>query len=129
MLNEAVKTLLNEQLWYVVTFSDEPNAVPVGFKMVSEDDKLIIGDVFMETTAKNIQANGKAAVSVCNPATSEGYQIKGSAQYLTEGPVVDMVKKIAAEKFNGALAAKGAVVITPEKVIVTTPGPDNKKEL
>lgn len=129
MLNEAVKNLLNEQLWYVVTFSDEPNAVPVGFKMVSEDDKLIIGDVFMETTAKNIQTNGKAAVSVCNPATSEGYQIKGSAEYLTEGPVVDMLKNIAAEKFNGALAAKGAVVITPEKVIVTTPGPDNKKEL
>ena len=129
MLNESVKKLLSEQLWYVVTFSDEPNAVPVGFKIVSEDGKLIIGDVFMETTVKNIQANGKAAVSACDPATSEGYQVKGSAEYLTEGPIVDMVKKVAAEKFNGALAAKGAVVITPEKVIVTTPGPDNKKEL
>ena len=83
----------------------------------------------METTVKNIQTNGKAAVSACDPATSEGYQVKGSAEYLTEGPIVDMVKKVAAEKFNGALAAKGAVVITPEKVIVTTPGPDNKKEL
>ncbi len=129
MLSEAVKNLLNEQLWYIATFSDEPNAVPVGFKMVSDDEKLIVGDVFMETTAKNIQVTGKAAVSVCNPATSEGYQIKGSAEYLSEGPVVDMLRKVAAEKFGGALAAKGAVVITPEKVIVTTPGPDNKKEL
>lgn len=31
--------------------------------------------------------------------------------------------------FNGAATAKGALVITLEKVIVTTPGADNKKEL
>ena len=31
--------------------------------------------------------------------------------------------------FNGGATAKGALIITPEKVIVTTPGADNKKEL
>ena len=31
--------------------------------------------------------------------------------------------------FKGAATAKGALVITPEKIIVTTPGADNKKEL
>lgn len=35
-----------------------------------------------------------------------------------------MVEKM----FNGAATAKGDVIITPEKVIVTTPGADNKKE-
>ena len=30
---------------------------------------------------------------------------------------------------NVAATAKGALIITPEKVIVTTPGADNKKEL
>lgn len=35
-----------------------------------------------------------------------------------------MVEKM----FNGAATAKGAVIITPEKVIVTTPGADNKKK-
>jgi hypothetical protein len=29
--------------------------------------------------------------------------------------------------FHGAATAKGALVITPQKVIVTTPGADNKK--
>ena len=33
-----------------------------------------------------------------------------------------MVEKM----FNGAATAKGAVIITPEKVIVTTPGADNR---
>ena len=36
-----------------------------------------------------------------------------------------MVEKM----FNVAATAKGAVIITPEKVIVTTPGTDNKKEI
>ena len=31
--------------------------------------------------------------------------------------------------FNGAATAKGALIITPQTVIVTTPGPDNKKVL
>ena len=31
--------------------------------------------------------------------------------------------------YNGAATAKGALIITPEKVIVTTPGADNKKEI
>lgn len=35
-----------------------------------------------------------------------------------------MVEKM----FNGAATAKGALIITPEKVIVTTPGSDNKKK-
>ena len=30
--------------------------------------------------------------------------------------------------FNGAATAKGALVITPSKVIVTTPGAENKKK-
>ena len=36
-----------------------------------------------------------------------------------------MVEKL----FNGAATAKGALIITQEKVLVTTPGADNKKEL
>jgi len=57
----------------------------------------------------------------------EGYQIKGKAEFVTEGPVVDTFKKQVSDMFKGAMTAKGALIITPEKVIVTTPGPDNKK--
>ena len=35
----------------------EPNVVPVAFKDVTEDGKLVVGDVFLETTLKNIKAN------------------------------------------------------------------------
>lgn len=128
-MNEQVMQILKEQIWYLGTYADEPNAVPVAFKDVTPDGKLIVGDVFLDTTLKNIQANGKIAVSAYNAQTFEGYQIKGTAVYITSGPIVDNFKKIVEDMFKGACTAKGALVITPEKVIVTTPGPDNKKIL
>ena len=128
-MDANVVKVLKEQLWYLGTYSDEPNAVPVAFKDVTEDGKLLVGDVFLDTTLKNVQANGKIAVSACDGQTMDGYQIKGTAEYITEGPVVDTFKKLVSDMFHGAVTAKGALVITPEKVIVTTPGADNKKEL
>jgi len=128
-MNENVKKLLKEQMWYLATYDQEPNAVPVAFKDVTEDGKLLVGDVFLETTLRNIEKNGKIAVSASNGSTLEGYQIKGTARYVTAGPVVDTFKKLVEEMFKGAATAKGALIITPERVIVTTPGADNKKEL
>ena len=117
MLNEAVITVLK-------------NVVPVAFKDVTEDGKLLVGDVFLETTLNNIKANdGKIAISVYDAQNLEGYQIKGTAEYVTEGAVVDTFKAMVEKMFNGAATAKGALIITPAKVIVTTPGADNKKEI
>lgn len=130
MLNESVVSLLESNLWDLATCADgEPNVVPVGFKSVTEDGKLIVGDVFMDTTLRNVKKNGRAAVSVYDLQTSEGYQIKGAAEYVSEGAIVDAFREVAGKISGGGPQIKGAVVITPEKVIVTTPGPDNKKEL
>ena len=131
MMNENVLNLLRTGMWDLATCSDgEPNVVPVAFKDVTGDGKLVVGDVFLETTLNNIKANnGRIAISVYDPKKLEGYQIKGSAEYVTEGTIVDAFKAMVEKMFNGAATAKGALIITPEKVIVTTPGADNKKEL
>lgn len=131
MLNESVVNLLKNCMWDLATCSNgEPNVVPVGFKDVTEDGKLVVGDVFLETTLDNIKANdGKIAVSVYNVKIFEGYQIKGTAKYVMDGAVVDNLKVMVEKMFNGAITLKGALIITPSKVIVTTPGADNKKEL
>lgn len=84
----------------------------------------------METTLNYIKENnGKIAVSVYDAQNLEGYQIKGTAEYITEGKLVDSFKEMVEKMFQGAATAKGALVITPSKVIVTTPGADNKKEI
>ena len=131
MLNENVKKLLAENMWDLATCADnEPNVVPVAFKDVTEDGKLVVGDVFLEATLNNLKANGgRIAISVYDAKALEGYQIKGTAEYVTEGAVVDTFKAMVEKMFNGAVTAKGALIITPEKVIITTPGADNKKVL
>ena len=127
MLNESVINLLKNSMWDIATCTNgEPNVVPVAFKDVTDDGKLVVGDVFLKTTLDNIKANdGKIAIS----AYDEGYQIKGTAEYVMEGTIVDTFKAMVEKMFNGAATAKGALIITPSKVIVTTPGSDNKKEL
>ena len=131
MLNEAVKKVLQENMWDLATCAaGEPNVMPVVFKDVTPEGELVVGDVFLDTTLRNVQANdGKIAVSAYDARALEGYQIKGTARYVTEGAVVETFKTMVEQMFRGAATAKGALIITPEKVIVTTPGAENKKEL
>ena len=131
MLNEAVIKVLKNNMWDLATCTkNEQNVVPVAFKDVTREGKLIIGDVFLETTLNNLKENdGKIAISVYDGQSLEGYQIKGIAEYVTEGETVDTFKAMVEKMFNGAATAKGALVVTPTKVIVTTPGADNKKEI
>ena len=65
MLNESVIKVLKNGMWDLATCADgEPNVVPVAFKDVTDDGKLVVGDVFLETTLNNIKANGgKIAIS------------------------------------------------------------------
>ena len=130
-MDTRVIKVLKENMWDLATCAGgEPNVVPVAFKDVTDDGKLIVGDVFLETTLRNLRENGnRIAVSAYDAKTLEGYQIKGVAEYQTDGAVVDTFKKIVEQTFDGAATAKGALVITPERVIVTTPGGENKKEL
>ena len=129
MLNKNVVKLLKSGMWDLATCADgEPNVVPVAFKDVTPDGKLVIGDVFLDTTLKNLAANnGKIAIYVYDAQNLEGYQIKGTAQYVTEGEVVSTFKTMVEKMFNGAATAKGALIVTPEKVIVTTPGTVTRK--
>lgn len=131
MLNESVIKVLKNNMWDLATCTNnEPNVVPVAFKDVTNEGKLIIGDVFLETTLNNLKGNdGKIAISVYDGQNLEGYQIKGIAEYVTEGEIVNTFKAMVEKIFNGAVTAKGALVVTPTKVIVTTPGADNKKEI
>ena len=128
-MNESVKKLLKASMWDLATCANgEPNVVPVAFKDVTSDGKLVVGDVFLDTTLKNLAADGgKIAISIYDAKSLEGYQIKGHAQHFAEGPIVEKFKTMVQKAFKGTITAKGALVITPEQIIVTTPGPNNKK--
>ena len=129
MIAENVRKVFENNLWFLATCGAEPNVVPVGFKCVTEDGKFGIGAVLLETTLENIRANGRIALAAADPLTAEAYQVKGTAELVTEGPVYEHYAKLAEETFRGAHPAKCAVLVTPEKLIVASPNGDNKREL
>lgn len=107
-----------------------PQAFNLPDNNVTDEGKLVVGDVFLETTLNSIKANnGKIAISAYDANNLEGYQIKGTAEYATEGAVVDTFKAMVEKMFQGAATAKGALIISVDQVIVTTPGAENKKVL
>lgn len=118
MLDEKVKKLFQEQsVWDLATCGDEPNVVPIGLTAVLDDGKLVLGDVDMEESLANIKANGKAAVAAWTDDPVRGYQVKGSAEYITDGPIFQACKEVAVRAFGGEVKIKGAVVVTPEKCV------------
>ena len=86
MLNESVIKLLKNGMWDLATCANgEPNVGPVAFKDITDDGKLVVGDVFLETTINNIKANnGRIAVSVYDAQNLEGYQVKGTVTNITK---------------------------------------------
>ena len=91
---------------------------------------ILIKDIFLETTLKNVlENNGEIAIGAYDASSLEGYQIQGKAKYVIEGEVVDMFKEQVSAMFKGAATAKGALIVSVDRVIVTTPGADNKKVL
>ena len=128
-LDAKVKSLMEAQpLWYVGTCSDEPNVSCIGFKGIVDDGRILLCDVFMNHTLKNILKNGKVAITVCDPENMEAYQVSGTAEYITDGPYVDEWKPLAAAMSGGKLQPKGIVLVTPETVRDMSASPDNGKE-
>lgn len=129
MLTENVKKVFAENHWFISSYDEEPNVVPVGFKCITDEGEFAIGAVLMETTIKNVKANGKIAIAVCAKDSAEAYQVKGSAKIVTEGAIYDYFAKLAEDTFKGAMPLKCALVVKPEKLIVASPSPQNKAEL
>ena len=128
-MNEQVKKLLQEHVWTLATMGETPNVVPIGTTCINAQGQLLLGDVMMETSAANVRATGKVAVCAWDPKTAEGYQLKGSAVYETEGPNFEQFNKAVTTQTRGSMELKGVIVLTPEETIVLTPGPNNKQRL
>lgn len=118
MLDQKAKELFQEQkTWFIATCGDDLNVVPVGLTAVLDDGKLALGDTDMVNTVANIKANGKVAVAACAADPLRGYQVKGSAEYVTDGPLVEACQKMADAAFGGKVKIKGVILVTPEQCI------------
>ncbi len=111
-MDEKIKNMIENNIVSFATSSKDgkPNVIAVAcLKIV--DDKIIITDNYMNKTKKNLEENNKVALVVWK--NEEGYQLKGTAEYIIEGKWFDFVKNL---KENKDLPAKAVVVVTIEEV-------------
>lgn len=129
-LDEKVKALFEAQpLWYVGTCSDKPEISIIGFKEILDDGRILLCDIFMNSTLDNIKTNGNISIICCDPDKMEAYEVYGKAVYSTDPEYLDNWTVLAAAMSGGKLKPKGVVLITPEKTKVMSASPSNGKEL
>jgi len=106
-----------------------PNVTPKGTVKVLDDQHVVFADLFSLKTRQNLEQNPKVAVTVIDPSTHKGYQVKGTAELLSSGPLYDQM----AADLKGALATlpvpKYVVKISVESVYDQSVGPDAGKQI
>lgn len=103
-LTQHMKQVLKQQPVVLVATSDDqglPNVSPKGALRVVNDDKLVFANLFSLKTGANLLANPNVAVAAVDPQTYEGYQFKGWAELIDEGPLFDEIVNLLARGQNG----------------------------
>ncbi len=98
-----------------VSSDGTPNVAPMLQYWWYGEATLVIGDLFMHATRKNVEDTGKVSFSVWDPETGESYKFNGTATYETSGAAYDMANdKLHTKKPEKDF--KGVVVIKVTEV-------------
>src|SRR3974390_1208811 len=109
---EKVMANIKAMKTVVVATADEagmPNAVPVASIAIKDPQTILIGDPFFKKTAENAK-KPNCYVVVTSWIGTEGYQVKGTGNYVTEGPDYETIKQ-AIKASNPNLLATGCIVM------------------
>jgi hypothetical protein len=106
-----------------------PNVTPKGTVQLLDDQHIIFADLFSLKTRQNLEQNPKVAVTVIEPNGTNGYQMKGTAELLTSGPLYDQVAAQLKQKSAGLPTPKYVVKITVEAVYDQSIGPEAGKQI
>ena len=115
-----MKTIIAKSDPYIVTTASsdgKPNGVPVGSVKVNSDDELMVTDVLMNKTRRNIDENPQIAVTAWDLGVHYGYQFKGNVRVETSGALFDAeYKKMASNPGELKLTVKAVVIVKVEEV-------------
>lgn len=123
-VSDSVRKLVDQQpivALATVASDGTPNVAPMFWKLWYNDDTLLILDNYMKTTKANVKATRMASLSVWNAESGEGYQLKGTAEYFSEGLHMDAAVAHMTTQKPGA-RPKGVVVMRIDRIFVQTPG-------
>jgi predicted pyridoxine 5'-phosphate oxidase superfamily flavin-nucleotide-binding protein len=128
---KTVQEFLPGKLAWVATASrdGEPNVTPKGSLKLLDDQHVVFADLFSVKTRKNLAENAKVAVTVVDTATYKGYQLKGTAEIVTSGPLFDQTSKDLKESMKGLPPVRYVVKIAVEAVFDQSVGPEAGKQI
>lgn len=93
-LTEEMRQLIGRcALAYVATCDRKgrPNVSPKGVVKILDDQTLAFADLFSLKTRKNLKENPQVAIAVIDPRAFAGFQFKGRAELVEEGPLYEEV--------------------------------------
>ena len=126
---KEVQEFIHGKMAWVATAdkNGKPNLAPKGTLQLIDDNTLAFADIFSFKTREALEQNTQIAISVVDSTKPVGYQFKGKAELLKEGPLVVQLKE-RVEKMK--LPAPAYVVkITVEEIYNLTPGPEAGKKI
>ena len=128
---QEIQEFIKGKMGWVATASADgiPNATPKGSVRVIDDQHLVFADLFSVKTRANLKENPKVAVTVVDEKSYKGYQLKGSAELLTAGPVFDQVAEELKKAPMKLPPVNYVVKITVDSIYDQSVGPDAGKQI
>ncbi|MCL2712915.1 MAG: hypothetical protein FWD37_06580 [Methanomassiliicoccaceae archaeon] len=105
--------------------SGVPHAIVCGSIIAIDANTLVVGEILMKTSSKNLAANDKAAILAVNGMESYLVKVKVAGKK-TEGPVFDNMNAHLAKM---KLKANAVWFFAAESVFNQSAGPDAGKKL
>lgn len=109
VLPENVSQAWNDRKGPIVLITNDENAVPnaIYATCVSKYDEetLVVADNYFNKTQQNLTSGSRKGALLFITEAGKAYQIKGTLEYHTEGPIFDDMKKWNSEKHPGHAAA------------------------
>lgn len=126
-----VQDFLPGKLAWVATASrdGEPNVTPKGSLRLLDEHHVLFADLFSLKTRKNLEENAKVAVTVMDAATGKAYQLKGTAEIVSSGPLVEETENQLKKSPKQLPPLHHVVKITVQAVFDQSVGADAGKQI
>jgi len=128
---KQVQDFFPGKMAWVATATKEgvPNVTPKGTARIMDDQHIMFADLFSLKTRRNLEQNPRVAVTVIDPATKTGYQIKGTAELLSSGPLYDQMADQLKQAAPSLPALEYVVKIAVESVYDQSVGAGAGKQI
>jgi hypothetical protein len=114
-LTPQARQLLESQVTIMLATASaagQPNVAPMALYWVTDDGRMVLGDLWLKTVVKHVQENPQVQICYWDEDTNTTYKFGGRAAYVTAGPEFAFARARMAEAgTEEAQALKGAVVI------------------